>query len=306
MISAEQIVSFEVCPRRYFWNMKYENLRIGLVRALYLALNVGLLAEKPEQAAENKYLKLAANPGLDIEGPTVYACAMHYAKLAGIVAAALRSTTSSPWTLIPATDKWESACYDMGDGKPRRIVLVDRWSDTRKQEEIYSWRTMGEACALNQTVYITAVIIGASQDKHRHSAWTRCFRHPTNFTLRFQRKDREKFSAEWMTQWREDAGVPTDDWLAQMHKDGCMTDLVHTTMVPVPIRKDSYLEEMERLSEEIVRKRETPPMRLAGCFGFNPCPFISVCHGAQPAQPFRYGFQARKSRAETIISARTP
>ena len=150
MISAAQLVEFETCPRRYWWTLKYENLRVPLIRALYAALHAGLLAENPERAAEDKFLSLAASPGLDIEGHDVYAIAMHHAKLAGIVAAALRSTTTAPWTLFPATDTWESACYDMGEGKPRRIVLVDRWSESRKQEEIYGWRTMGEVCGLGQ------------------------------------------------------------------------------------------------------------------------------------------------------------
>ena len=303
MISAEQIVSYDVCPRRAWWTAKYENLRVGLVKALYVALHAGLLAEKPEQAVEDKFMELAANPGLDVTGENIYAIAMHHAKLAGIIATALRSTTAAPWRLFPATDTWESACYDMGDGKPRRIVLVDRWAESRKQEEIYGWRTMGEACSLDQTVFVTAVTIGPSKEKRRHSAWTRCYRHPQNFTYRFQKRNGEKFTADWMTQWREDSDIPTADWLTKMHEDGCMTDLVHTMNVPVPIRKDSYLAEMGRLAGEIESmakmegRRETPPMRFAGCFGFSPCPFLGTCHGAHPTQPFRQGFQARRAKS---------
>jgi hypothetical protein len=295
MISAAQLVEFDVCPRRAVWSAKYENLRVTLIRALYVALNAGLLAETdPERAAENKFLELAASPGLDIEGENVYAIAMSHAKLAGIVAAALRSTTTAPWSLFPATDTWESACYDMGDGKPRRIVLVDRWSESRKQEEIYGWRTMGEVCSLGREVFITAVTIGPAKDKRRHSSWTRCYRHPQNFEYRFKLRNGKQFTADWMPQWREDAGIPTADWLTRMHDDGCMTDLVHTMNVPVPTRKEAYLTEMARLAGEMKPKVETPPMRLAGCFGFNPCPFIHVCHGSLPLHPFRYGFQARK------------
>jgi len=294
MISADQLVSFETCPRRYHWTPKYENLRVPLLRALYVALHAGLLAETdPERAATDKYLSLAASPGLDIEGHDVYAIAMHHAKLAGIVATALRSTTTAPWTLFPATDTWESACYDMGDGKPRRIVLVDRWSDSRKQEEIYSWRTMGEVCGLDQEIFVTAVTIGPSKDKRRHSAWTRGYRHPQNSTLRFKLNNGKQFSSDWLSQWREDAGVPTGDWLGKMTDDGCMVDMVHTMSVPVPTRKDQYIAEMDRLSGEIVAKREKPPMRLAGCFGFNPCPFVRVCHGSLPHEPFRYGFKKK-------------
>lgn len=299
MISAAQLESFERCPRLHHWAPKYENLRVTLMRALYVALHAGLLAENdPETAAVNKFLELAAAPGLDVEGENVYSIAMHHAKLAGIVAAALRSTVTAPWRLFPATDTWESACYDMGDGKPRRIVLVDRWSESRKQEEIYGWRTMGEVCSLDRETFITAVTIGPSKDKRRHSAWTKCYRHPISFIPRFKLRDKKQFSADWMPQWREDSGVFTADWLKTMHDDGCMTDLVHTMNVPVPTRKDAYLAEMERLASEMVAKRETPPMRLAGCFGFNPCPFVSVCHGSFPNHPFRQGFKARKAKGK--------
>lgn len=296
MISAENLVQIETCKRRFEWSRKYPT-RISLVGALYSALKAGLLAEKdPDRAAESKYLELAANPGLDIEGHDVYAIAMHHAKLAGVVSAALRSTTSTPWKLFPSTENWETACYDMGDGKPRRIALVDRWTEDRATGEIYGWRTMGEACQLNETIYMTAVIIGTSENKHRHSAWTKCFRHPKNWRFRFQKRSREDFGEQWAPQWREDSGILTEDWLKRMHEDGCMKDLVHTMIVPVPIRKDEYLSEMSRLTEEMKILRERPPMRLAGCFGFSPCPFITVCHGPKPHYPSQYGFKARKRK----------
>ena len=156
-MTAEDLVTYELCPRRDKWSKQYDALRISLVKALYLALDAGLRTDKdPEKAAENAFVALAARPGLDFTGHDVYAVAMHYAKLAGILAAALRSTTSKPWTRYPSPDGWESACYDMGDGKSRRIALVDRWSDDRKQQEITGWRTIGEVCKLDQTIYVTA------------------------------------------------------------------------------------------------------------------------------------------------------
>lgn len=297
ILSAERMKAFEVCPRRSVWTEKYEGLRVSLTRALYAALDAGLLSDKdPEKSAESKFIELASSPGLDIEGDNIYAAAMHHAKLAGIIAAALRSTGDAPWTKIPAADKWESACYDMGDGKPRRIALVDRWSQNRREEEVYGWRTMGEVCALDQPVFVTAVTIGPVKDKRRYSAWTRCFLHPTNCVHRFQKKGGEQFSSDWLAQWREDAGISTSDWFSRMQEDGCMTDLVHTIMVPVPTRKDAYLKEMERLTVEMQPRVEKPPMRLEGCFGFNRCPFIPVCHGTLPHLPFRHGFKRRKTK----------
>ena len=293
MISAEQLIAIELCPRRHTWSNRYAALRISPVRALYIALDAGLRAEKdPERSAENEFLGLAANPGLDITGGNVYAICLHHAKLAGLLAVALRSISSGPWKPFPGTDSWQSACYDIGDGKARRIALVDRWSDDRKQQEIYGWRTIGEACALNQTILLTAVVIGAAQDKHRHSPWTRCYRHPRNRTFRMKRKSSEEdFSHTWQRVWREDSGISTEDWLRKMKDDGCMTDLVHTVQVPVPVRRDDYLKEMKRLTAEMEYGDESP--RFAGCFGWNTCPFVSVCHGNKEALPENYGFRPR-------------
>lgn len=294
ILSAEKIVTYELCPRRYLWTGTYPS-RISLTRALYIALDAGLRTEKdPERAAENELLALAASPGLDIVGGDVYAVAMHHAKLAGVLAAALRSAWTHPWAPVEQVSisgghEWSSACYRTADGAIRRIALVDRWSDDRKQQEIGGWRTLGEVCALDKTLLVTAVSIGAAKDKRRHSAWTRCWRHPRNRTFRFQRKtSTEDFSKTWAAVWREDAGVSTADWLTQMRADGCMTDLVHTVEVPVPKGREAYLAEIKRLAGEVASIPELPSMRLAGCHGFSPCPFLGVCPETKPES---FGFR---------------
>jgi hypothetical protein len=136
IVSAEKIMAWESCPRRFAWQVRYAALRISPIRALYIALDVGLRTEKdPEKAAENRFLALAASPGLDITGHDVYQVAMHYSKLAGILAMALRSAWSEPWEAIEVSG-WVSGCYRTGDGMVRRLALVDRWSDDRKQQEV--------------------------------------------------------------------------------------------------------------------------------------------------------------------------
>ena len=159
------------------------------------ALDAGLRAEKePEHAAENEIMALAANPGLDVPGKNVYQVAVHYSKLAGIRTTALRMAATEPWHVIApikanlghmAEISWRSGLYDSGNGIPRRVVLVDRWSDEREGKERHDWRTLAESCILNRTIYLTAVAIGSSKDGKRHSPWTKCFIHPRNKTIRF-------------------------------------------------------------------------------------------------------------------------
>jgi hypothetical protein len=304
-INAEKLAISELCMRRTIWTARYRPFRVGLTAALYRALDAGLTSPAPERAAENEMLALAASPGLDVTGVSVYATAMHLAKLAAIISVALRSASEGPWIAWPEsrlvlqgypTLGWRSACYDAGDGLPRRIALVDRWSDDRREQELLGWRSLGEACALRKPVLLTAISIGPSHDKRRISPWTRAFLHPRNQAFfRFKRHNAaEDFGANWLPLWREDAEIPTADWLTQMRKDGCMGDLVHTATVPVPARRDDYAKEINRQQREIERWEErtgeTPPMRLAGCFGFNPCPFLRVCHGSGPARPESYHF----------------
>lgn len=297
ILTAEKLVAYELCPRRFVWSSEYST-RVSVIRSLYMALDAGLRTDKdPERAAENELLAIAASPGLDIVGRDVYAIAMHTAKLASILAAALRSAWSGPWVPVdPVTlsdgHSWQSAAYRTDDGQMRRIALVDRWSDDRRQQEVSGWRTIGEVCALDKPLLVTAVTIGASQDKRRHSAWTRCWRHPRNRTFRFQRKtSTEDFGSTWATVWREDSGVTTADWLTQMRADGCMSDLVHTVSVPVPSGREAYLGEMARLANEMAGLPEVPAMRLAGCHGFSPCPFMGVCPDKEPE---RFGFLSHR------------
>jgi len=294
ILSSEKLVAYELCPRRYAWTGSYST-RISPIRALYVALDAGLRTEKdPERSAENEFLSLAASPGLDVTGHDVYSIAMHYAKLSGILAAALRSAWRE-WKTVDDVSldghEWQSAAYRTGDGQLRRIALVDRWSDDRRQQECSGWRTIGEVCALDSPILLTAVTIGASQEKRRHSAWTRCWRHPRNRTFRFQRKtSTEDFGSTWAAVWREDSGIPTSDWLTQMRSDGAITDLVHTVHVPVPKGRKEYLLEMTRLARGMASLPDVPAMRLAGCYGFSPCSFLGVCPDRNPE---KYGFTVR-------------
>lgn len=297
IISAERLCTHESCNRRQAWTERYVLPRISIIGAMYRALDAGLRTEgDPERAANDEFLALAGNPGLDIEGGNIHATAMHHAKLIGIVATALRSRLRAPWTPVnhvplPDGSEWRSGLYTAGNGHPRRIALVDRWTDDRRQQEISGWRTVGETCALNTTIHLTTVTIGPSQGMRRHSAWTRCYRHPRNRTFRFMRKGTdEDFSKTWTRIWREDAGITTAAWLDKMREDGCMEDLVHNVEVPPPRYREAYLAEMGRMAAEIAQAPETPPMRLAGCYGFSPCPFVGVCPATDPA---KFGFRLR-------------
>jgi hypothetical protein len=301
-LSAERMATEELCPRRRYWTERYVNLRVSLTRALYMSLDAGLRSEtSPERDAEAQFLALARDPGLDVVGGDIFAIAVHHAKLAAILSVVLRDAWDGAWkavepTSLPREKVWNSALYETADGVIRRIVLVDRWTDDRRMQELWGWRTLGEVCALEKRIHMTAITIGPSHEKHRHSAWTRCHQAPRTGVFRFKRKQgTESFGPNWRAAWREDLDITTNHWLTRMREDGCMEDLVHNVSVPVPKNKPAYLKEMYRMARQMERNGdELPPMRLAGCFGFSPCAFRTVCHGPNEPKPENYGFTLRK------------
>jgi len=327
ILSAERLVAFETCPRKLAWSERYA-ARVSLMAALYRALSAGLKADRhPDQAAANELMTIASNPGLDIYNCNVYAIATHFSWLAAILATALRNAFPAPWSDFPDLDvenptpapfRWRGGLYDAGDGIPRRIALVDKWSDDRKASEQRGWRTVGEAAVLGVPIAVTAIEIGVSRDKHRLSPWTRCYRHPKNDVFRFRRMNSEEdFSRAWKSEWREDSGISTADWLAKMQHDGCL-DAVQTINVPPPARRGDFLVRMGEISGEIEQSGETPPMRLAGCNDplHGPCAFLKVCFGSRPPSPELYQFQRRiqpsvriptpSGRSSDAVSAPSP
>jgi hypothetical protein len=298
ILSPERIATYELCPRRMAWTEAYALPFLSPMTALRTALDAGLrtASPDPERIAENTVIELARSPGLDLIG-NIYSLVMHYAKLAGVLTAVLRSG-SAPWLPLPPTtlpdgSLWHSACYHVPDAElPVRIALVDRWTDDRRRGELGGWRTVGETCALNSPITLTAMNIGPAIHQRRHSAWTRCYRHPRNRTFRFARRHSEEdFSRTWAKIWREDCDLTTRVWLDKMHEDGCMDDLVDHVTVPIPTRRAAYLLELERMGAEISSLPAVPTMRLAGCWGLSPCPFTAVCPGTDPGQR---GFRLRQ------------
>ena len=256
-LTSEKLTTWDWCPRRALWTDRYVLPRIGIVPALYKALDAGLTGADPEKAAENEFL-----------------------------------------THAPEVQGWSTALYGSGQGLPRRVVLVDRWSDDRRLAEVRSWRTLGECAVMNTPILLTAVTIGASKDGRRHSAWTKCYRHPKNRNYRFKRRTAtEDFSATWAPVWRENTDIPTAEWLKKMQNDGCMGDVLDTITVQPPPRREAFVKEIMRASEEMRNASGTPPMRLTGCspVGYSACPFQDVCFGKKEPTPEAYGFRIKSS-----------
>jgi hypothetical protein len=290
MISAADLSIYETCTRRYSWSKTFVPFRVSPIAALYEALHAGLTGNG-EADAKNALMKVAGMPGLDVEGASVYDVAVHLSFLAGIVVAYLRGK-DGPWQVVKATPEWESACYESPDGRIRRVVLVDRWTEDRKLEEARSWRTVGEICATGREMLLNAITIGSTSKNRRVGHWSRALTHPRNRGIRFKRKTASpsEFAGSWLPVWRENSSVTTEDWLAGMQRDECYEDVVHSLRIGVPARRQEFLEDMARMAKEMAVLPETPPMRRQGCWGFSPCVFAETCHAKEWKSPAEHGW----------------
>lgn len=271
--------TLERCPRKLKWEKTYLQSRIKPLEAIYKGVEAGLEGKDARDAV----MALAADPGLDLEGVEVYPLAVHYSALAEILAFYLMAG-QKPWTRVGQV--WES-----GD-ELRRIVLVDRWSEERKMQEIRSWRTVAETCKHNRPMLLNFLVVGSSSDQRRVSPWTRGYSHPKNNGLQFRKKDGESLGPGWEPVWRERWQRNCDRWLAVMQRDGVFDGLVHSVRVQVPPRRDEFLADMARLDGEIADLPENPPMRRGGCYRFGACQYVGVCHAQEPKTPGECGWIA--------------
>lgn len=288
-MNSQQLEDYERCPRLAKWSSEYLSYRVSPLRALYAALDAGLVGNSPE----DHLMALAANPGLDVQVADVYGVAKHLAKLAEILSFYLRAGGGN-WTRMPKKNGWVPDVYEWEDGI-RRVVLVDRWSEERKLSEIRSWRTVAEIAELDKPMLMNFLVIGSTSEGKRVSPWSRALSHPKNNQLRFKKKNGSGgFTESWEQVWRERWPGTTEQWLAKMQSDGVFADLVHSVKVPVSPRREEFKCNIASLREEILALPDNPPMRRSGCYRFGACRFIEVCHGFENKTPAECGWLSLK------------
>ncbi len=288
----EEIESFERCPRLSRWEKDHIRLRVKPLAALYAGIEAGVEGK----SAKDTVMSLAANPGLDITGVETYSVAVHLAYLAEILST----------YLLQAGEKWtRNGSLFESKGELRRIILIDRWNEERKMQEIRGWKTMAEVCRRDQPVILNFLTIGQSADNRRISAWTRGWTHPRNQGLRFKKKDGDAMGEGWTLQWRERSSYPIDRWLGRMQQDQMFSDLVHTVKVSVPRRRDEFLADLARIESEMAALPENPSMNRSGCYKFTPCVFAEVCHSPYKRVPSECGWVKTSDIVKEPLSTQT-
>lgn len=287
-MNTELVVLQDECERKATWTAKYELPVIPLVDAMHQALKAGLIAGD-SSVARDSLLKLAADPGLNIDAWNAYDIAVHHAALMEVVTAYL--TADGPWS--PAGEGLSS--FLMPDGRLRRVVLCSAWNPLREKEERESWRTVADTAVTGRPMVINAIVIGQSVKGFRPSVWTRGYVHPENGLMRIRRIVSEKtgpnpkFSDNWNKVYREQTDHKPLEWLGFMQKDQAFEDVVKTASCDIPANRASVLEDLRRIEAEFGSTR----MRRSSCFKLSPCSFSRVCHHPSLFTPALAGWREK-------------
>jgi hypothetical protein len=286
MITTEDIFLHDLCPRLQLYSA-FEPPRITLSAALNEALQVGLLRGKPEAAA-NHIMARAANPGLALAGVDVYKIAVHHAHLIEVVVTYLLGEGKA-WELADPVSfdrfEYQPMSYKIpGENRLRRVVLCGRFDETRKQEEIHSWRSVADIALTGMPMLINAIVIGSAIKGMRANVWTRSYEHPRTKGLRIKITEEpgrnKEFNQNWRRMFREQSGKSPKQWLHLMQKDDAFKEVVFSF--------SADLEQTERISVESQMKAMNlgdDTMRRNACFSLSPCVMAPCCYGGvTPAQ----------------------
>lgn len=286
MISTEEFVQHDTCPRSQTYTSRYEPLRVSLNYALNESLYTALSVGNPI-AASDKLMELAARPGIEVESRSLYDSAIHHSRLVELLASYVLAVGP---LLVPdlITCEWgefQPRSFLTEDGRLRRVVLCDRWTPERELLERFSWRTAIDSAITNRPMIITALVIGRVQNGFRPSVWTQGFEHPMTREIRIQKRE-GKFTENWRSHYRENTQIKALEWLRIMQEDGAFEGRVFSaTQNPDP----SVLPQVAATAREMGSMRQT----RSSCYRFKPCPFLPAC--SQSKSPAELGWIEKNS-----------
>lgn len=279
MISTEDFVEHDRCPRFRTWNARYAPFRVSINFALNEAIHEAL-AENDPMLASNRVVALAANPGIDLPSANLHSAVVHHSRLAELIAAYVLSVgpLSVPEPLSLEWGDFQPRSFLTPAGRLRRIVLCDRWNPERERAERFSWRTAADTAITNRPMTITAILIGGLREGFRPSPWTLGYVHPANGGIRVQRREGE-FVDSWRKVYREQAGTTPMEWLRIMQSDGAFEGRVISITEDVPKNRAEVLDQLADMAHSI--NSGSLAQTRSSCHRFTPCPFLPACSTVQ-------------------------
>ena len=292
ILSAALYETMDRCPRRFALEKTHEPVTISPVAMLYAGVEGGLTSPDPCEGAREAIRAVAADKDIDSPNLASMSAVRHVGLMAEVVTLAIRRKVGMLRVAAPVSmgeHQWTPHLYETAQGSLRRIVLVPYIDDDVLRGYAHSWGTVGETAAMRRDVTLTFVAIGPQRLGRRHSAWTKCYRHPLRTSvLRFgRRKGSNGLTSGWLEVWREQVDIAPNRWLDQMDHDGVLDDLIQSRRIQ--FREDDF--RVQRAAEDMLKilpqmQEATPesPMRRQSCDSVihGPCPFQPLCWSPVP------------------------
>ena len=283
IITSELLHEHDGCQRACTWNHKYAPFRYSLNKAMNGAIRAAFLSNDPS-AASAEVLRLATNPGLDIQGTKIYDTVIHTSRLCEVLSAYLLSTgrVEEPEPIAQDWGQYGLCSFLLPDGRLRRVILCDRWNLDREQMERFSWRTAADCAISNRPMLLNVLVIGGLRNGFRSGPWVMGFEHPKSGEVRVQKRD-GTFVDSWRSVYREQTSLSAIEWLRIMQSDGAFEERVFSLTQDVPANREEVLDQIRRMANEI--KEGALRQTRSNCYRFKPCPFLPAClSGKSPSQ----------------------
>lgn len=293
-LDAQLFDIYDRCPRRAAYERTHEPLTISTMGLLYVAVEASMTADNPCQAVKDSIADRMQWMDLNAGELSPMSAVRHVEAMAEVIALALRERLGRGKRLEPITMpfEWHSNLFECR-GVLHRIILTAYLDDDSLRAFAHSWQTIGELAALERTLTLTAVIVGAQRGGRRHSQWSKGFLHPVQKTLRIGRrkeKAADGLKASWKEVWREQTDIKAETWLERMKADEVLEDMI-TSRRMVYKGDDPRMKAARREMMELIPLIEAAsveaPMRRSSCdeIGRGPCPWQNQCYSATPVTP---------------------
>ena len=295
ILTAQLFDIFDRCERRFAFEREYEPRTISLTGLLYAAVEGSLTAPDPCQGVKDAIAERTQRLDVSAGDLSPISAVRHVESMAEVIALALREKFGSARRADDAKlgeHVWRSNLF-ICRGRPHRFVLTSHLDDDSLRSYGHGWQTIGEMAALETSIMLTAIIIGAQRSGRRHSPWAKGFLHPVQKQLRIGRRkaaQNDGFTSGWKEIWREQSDIKADTWLERMQADEMMGDLIVSRKLQYrgeDERMKQARREMFTLADEMGRATVEAPMRRSSCdeIGRGACPWQAVDYSAIPLSP---------------------
>jgi hypothetical protein len=291
LLSAQLLDTYDRCPRRFAFERTHEPRSISLLGLLYAGVEGALMGDP--DAISRITQRLDVNAG-DL---SPLSAVRHVECMAEVIGLALREKLGVAQRLEPVpllSHEWQSNLFECR-GTLHRIILTSYLDDDSLRSFAHSWQTIGELAALERSITLTVVIIGAQRGGRRHSPWAKGFLHPIQKTLRIGRRKAggaDGFTTGWKEVWREQTEIKAETWLERMKADEMLGDLIVSRKITYRGEDPRMVQAREDIHTFADQMGEASlasdlPLRRSSCdeIGRGPCPFQPVCYSSTPVTP---------------------